>query len=172
MLQPYSVQNEGGGFVFTADNHASYKALFTGRPLGGVSEIEGFVFDFSFERVTENCLNRDHPGNDPRVRLTLERLVAAFFAQEPYYILSFVCDPNDSRDRQRLRLFNQWHSAHQATYTKIAFAVPSFLQETGEYAEAVGGIIFRNDHPLRALIASTLQSELLVYTAAKTGGYS
>lgn len=169
MLLPYSIFFDADNVAyFTADNKAAYKALFSGLPIPGLPELEGFVFDFSFQRNAANCVNPSHPGRDERVRLTLEKLLNRFFELSPYGVLSFVCDSTDDKHKARQRVFNDWHAPHKASIKKLTFSLPSGdLQKDGTPGEIVGGLFYLRTHPLASQIEAGLAAEIAVYTMAK-----
>lgn len=169
MLLPYKIAfDEENVAYFTADNHARYKALFSGRPIPGLPELEGFVFDFSFQRDTSDCANTQHPGYDQRIRLTLEKLMSRFFELQPYGIMSFVCEASDYKHRMRQRVFGDWHKPHQGSITKLTFSLPSGgSEQDGSAGEAIGGLFFLTSHPLAASIETGLSAELAIYTRIK-----
>ena len=169
MLLPYSIvfdsENVAG---LTAANNATYKALFSGRPLPALPELEGFVFDFSFQRDATNCANPAHPGYDRRIRLTLEKLLNRFFELEPYSLLSFVCESTDYKHKMRQRVFSDWHAAHQNRIAKITFSLPSgTLEQDGSAGEVVGGLFYLKSHPLAVRIEAGVRAEIAFYTAIK-----
>lgn len=168
MLLPYKIEFDQDVAHFTSDNQARYKALFSGRPLPALPELEGFVFDFSFQRDTSYCTNTEHPGYDKRIRLTLEKLMNRFFELQPYGVMSFVCESSDYKHKMRQRVFGDWHKAHQEQITKITFSLPSgSLEQDGSDGEAVGGLFFLKTHPLAARIEAGLSAEIAFYTMIK-----
>lgn len=169
MLLPYKIVfDEENVAHFTADNKANYKALFSGRPMPALPELEGFVFDFSFQRDTTNCANSKHPGHDGRIRLTLEKLMNRFFELSPYSVMSFVCESTDYKHKMRQRVFGDWHAAHKDRIAKNTFSLPSgTIEEDGSIGEAVGGLFFLKDHPLANRIDASLAAEIAFYSMIK-----
>lgn len=153
---------------FTTKNKVEYKALFSGRPLPGLPEIEGFIFDFSFQRDTTNCTNLKHPGYDARIRATLEKLMNRFFELEPCNVMSFVCESTDNKHQMRQRVFANWHTPHRATIAKNSFCLPSgIIESDGKSGEVVGGLFYVKDHPLASVIEAGLVAEVAFYSMIK-----
>jgi hypothetical protein len=171
MLGPYNIVFDKEDVAhFTADNKAVYKALFSGRPIPGMPELEGFVFDFSFQRDTTSCANPNHPGYDKRIRLTLEKLMNRFFELAPYNIMSFVCEATDYKHKMRQRVFGDWHAPYRNTIAKVTFSLPSgTVEEDGSEGEAVGGLFYLKSNPLAPLIESELTEEIALFTMVKAG---
>ncbi|OGX82082.1 hypothetical protein [Hymenobacter coccineus] len=169
MLLPYRIVfDEENIAYFTADNRAKYKALFSGRPLPGLPELEGFVFDFSFQREVSDCTKPTHPGYDRRIRLTLEKLMNRFFEIDPYNVMAFVCEATDYKHKMRQRVFGDWHAAHRNRIAKVTFSLPSgTVGENGSAGESVGGLFYLKDHPLALKIESGLGAEIAYYTTIK-----
>lgn len=169
MLQPYSISvGENGLITFQTTNKAVYKALFVGIPSLEEPQLEGLIFDFTFERDTTACANPRHPGADASVKPTLEKIISRFFEQAPDGILYFSCDSTDNKHREWLRIFNKWHAAYKQTVTRIPFHIPGGLANTGQPLPAiVGGILFLKSHPFYTLVEDFVSSEIFVYTSVK-----
>ena len=169
MLQPYSISiDENGIATFTADNKAIYKALFVGIP-SPEPQLEGLIFDFTFERDAANCDNTIHPGHDARIKPTLERIINRFFELAPDGILYFSCDSTDGRHRERLFIFNKWHVPHEAEVTKVPFCIAGGSTDSGEdLPDTVGGAFFLKSHPFHNMVEDFIKSEIIIYTSAKT----
>ncbi len=171
MHQPYSIAiDENGLATFRADNKAEYKALFTELPNIVEYQLEGLVFDFSFERISTNCAHPKRPGRDPRVKPTIEKLVRRFFDLSPLSVLYFVCDSADDMHKGRLQIFNGWHQPYQDELIKISFQIPAGRNNDGTLGKDIlGGAIFLINNPLRTVIEAYVGSEVFVYTSVKEG---
>jgi hypothetical protein len=168
MLLPYSISiDETGIATFTADNKAIYKALFVGIP-SPEPQLEGLIFDFTFERDASKCGNPKHPGHDGRVRPTLEKIINRFFELAPDGILYFSCDSTDGRHRERLSIFDKWYTPHQAEVTKVPFCIPGGEADSGEeLPDTIGGAFFLKSHPFHEMVEAFIKSEIIVYTSVK-----
>lgn len=169
MLQPYSVSiNENSIATFTAYNKAIYKALFVGIP-SPEPQLEGLIFDFTFERDAAKCANPQRPGHDARVKPTLEKIVNRFFELAPDGILYFSCDSTDGRHRERLAIFNKWHAVYAAEVTKVPFCIAGGLTDSGEaLPDTVGGAFFLKSHMFHDAVEAFIRSEIIVYASVKT----
>lgn len=168
MLQPYSVSiDENGIATFSADNKAIYKALFVGIP-SPEPQLEGLIFDFTFERDATNCVNPKHPGSDLRVRPTLEKIINRFFELAPDAILYFSCDSTDGKHRERLCIFNRWYDAHKHYVTKVPFSISGGQDDFGEpLPDTIGGAMFLKAHPFHDIAEAFIKSEIIVYSSSK-----
>ena len=169
MPLPYSIQVATDGIIsFSTTNNVVYKALFVGIPSVEEPQLEGLIFDFTFERDAAACLSPAHPGPNARIRPTVEQILSRFFEQAPDGIIYFSCDSTDGRQRERQRIFNNWYAAHQRVVTQIPFWIPGGTDDTSQpLPDIIGGILFLKSHPLHALVESFIGSEILVYTSAK-----
>lgn len=121
-------------------------------------QLAGLVFDFSF------FLDGPTAGpKDVRVAATLFYLIRRFFETRRDYILLYICESNDAKHLARQRLFTRWQLANdqQGQFQQLPIEIL-----VGE-PPIVGGLLFRQDHPLRAIITDFLQAEIKLYTEAK-----
>ena len=171
MLRPYSISiDENGIATFTADNKAIYKVLFVGIP-SPEPQLEGLIFDFTFERDAAHCDKPSRPGHDARVKPTLEKLVNRFFELAPDGILYFSCDSTDGRHRQRMSIFKKWHAPREAEVTKIPFCIAGGQTDAGEeLPDTIGGAFFLKSHPFHEMVESFIKSEIIIYTSVKVVG--
>ncbi|MGI4874188.1 MAG: DUF6169 family protein [Janthinobacterium lividum] len=158
MSEPYPVTVVDDVFRFTTDHILHYSARFLEMPLPADFQLAGLVFDFSF--FPENTAG---PA-DGRIIATLLHLVQRFFDTYPENVLLFICESGDGRQYFRQRLFTKWRLAHDraAEFQQLPIAIIA-----GEPA-IVGGLLFRQDHPLRTEIATFLEAEIQLYTDAKS----
>lgn len=179
MPQPYRIVDQKGVATFTADNQASYKALFQAVAFSGEAQLEGFIVDFSFERDVTNCPNATCKAKDgtfkknlgpldERIQATIETVIDTFFEYNPYHIAYFTCDSTDGKQKGRLLMFNQWHEQHAGKYTKIPFCIAGAMIDDEILADTVGGAIFLTNHPHHQLIKDFVNSEVIVYNSIKT----
>lgn len=161
MSIPYRIDIEDGIARFVTDNQTAYSARFQVVPNIEDSLLAGLIFDFSFSRVSSIGMERH--GADSRIKPTIQRLLTAFFDQEPYNVLFFVCESLDGKHRGRGKLFCNWHQERGN-----AFFLHPFHISTPD-SEIVGGYIFSKDHPLKNTINSYMQTEILVHNAIKGG---
>lgn len=127
-------------------------------PLPADTQLAGLVFDFSFFP--------DGPSagpEDARVAATLFYLIRRFFETQGEYILLYICESNDEKHFARQRLFTRWRWANDRAgqFRQLPIEIIA-----GEPA-IVGGLIFRQDHPLRVEITAVLQAEIQLYTEVK-----
>ena len=169
MLLPYSIQVAADGIIsFSTAHNVTYKALFVGIPSAEEPQLEGLIFDFTFEREATASPTSAYPGSDGRIRLTVERILRRFFEQAPTGIIYFSCDSTDGRHRERQLILNRWYATHQQIVTQIPFWIPGGTDATNQpLPDIIGGILFLKSHPLHALIESFIGSEIIVYTSAK-----
>lgn len=169
MPLPYSIQVAADGVIsFSTTRNVTYKALFVGIPSAEEPQLEGLVFDFTFERAVAAYPSPAHPGPDARIRPTVERILSRFFEQVPDGIIYFSCDSTDGRHWERQRIFNRWYAAHQQVVTQIPFQIPGGTDATNQpLPDIIGGILFLKSHSLHVLVENFIGSEILVYTSAK-----
>ena len=162
MPLPYSiVLDERGIATFTTDRLSEYKAVFLGPTFVDEPQLEGLIFDFSFERTAVGSVQGPADG---RVWPTVEKLIRRFFDEAPFHVVSYTCESSDARDRSRLRLFARWHRQQSPGFVQLPFLLPAGAADAGA---VVGALLFRADNPLRAVIEECLRHELRVYAAAK-----
>jgi hypothetical protein len=159
MPLPYRIDIEDDIARFVTDNQVAYSARFQAVPNIEDSQLAGLIFDFSFSRNTTTKVERT--GADPRIKPTIQRLLGAFFGQEPYNVLFYVCESLDGKHKGRGKLFCDWHLEHGAEFYLNSFRIPT------DDSEVVGGYIFRKDHPLASTINSYMNTEILVHKAIK-----
>lgn len=158
MPEPYWVTVVNGVFHFTTDHTIEYSARFLEMPLPADVQLAGLVFDFSFFP--------DGPtvgSADARTAATLFYLIRRFFETQRTYILLYICESNDGKHFARQRLFTRWQLAADPTgeFQQLPIEI------TASDPAIVGGLLFRQDHPLRAEIDDFLQAEIRLYTEAK-----
>ena len=158
MPEPYPVTVADGVFRFTTDHAISYSARFLEMPLPADAQLAGLIFDFSFFP--------DEPAAGPedgRVAATLLHLIRRFFETQPAHILLYICESTDKKHVARQRLFARWQLANDRAgqFQQLPIAI------TAGEPPIVGGLLFRQDHVLRAEIATFLQVEIQLYSEAK-----
>ena len=164
MPNPCSIAlDERGVATFGTEEGNEYKAVFLGPTFVDEPQLEGLIFDFSFERT---ALGAARGAADGRVWPTVEGLIRRFFDEAPFNVMSYTCESSDARDRSRLRLFGRWHRQQGRGFVQLPFLLPAGAAADGA---VVGALLFRADHPLRAVIEECLRQELRVYAAAKQG---
>ena len=158
MPEPYPVTVADGIFRFTTDHASHYSARFLVMPLPAAVQLAGLIFDFSFFPDESTA-----SPEDGRVTATLFYLIRRFFETQQEYILLYICESNDEKHFAQQRLFTRWRLANDRAgqFQQLPIEITA-----GEPA-IVGGLLFRQDHPLRAEIADFLQAELQVYTEVK-----
>ena len=158
MPEPYPVTVADGIFRFTTAHDIQYSARFLEMPLPANVQWAGLIFDFSFfpdEPVAS--------PEDARVAATLFYLVKRFFETQQEYILLYICESSDERHFFRQRLFTRWRLAndHAGQFRQLPIEI------TRVKPAIIGGLLFRQDHPLQTELAAFLQAEIQVYTEAK-----
>jgi len=159
MLTPYRIDIEDDIARFTTDYQVAYSARFQTVPNIEDSLLAGSIFDFSFSR--DISARARYVGTDLRIKPTIQRLISAFFSQEPYHVLFFVCESHDGKHKGRGKLFYCWHQECGEAFFLHPFSIPT------PDGEIVGGYIFSKDHPLKDKINSYMQMEILVHNAIK-----
>ena len=159
MSEPYPVTVAGGVFRFTTDHVISYSARFLEMPLPADVQLAGLVFDFSFFPDTSAVGLADE-----RVGATLFYLIRRFFETRHERILLYICESNDGKHFARQRLFARWRLANDRAgqFQKLPISI------IGSEPAIVGGLMFRQDHPLGQEIVEFLEAEIQLYTAAKS----
>lgn len=176
----YTLDEESEIASFAAENQASYKALFLNVPFKGEPQLEGLIYDFTFERDSINCLSATGKAKDgtfkkllgrtdERIPLTLVGIVEGFFQKYQYAVVYFTCDSVDGKHKGRLQMFNDWYDLHGQCYIKVPFCVGGGIFEDGQaLPEIVGGAIFLASHPLSDLIERFVNSEVIIYSESKS----
>lgn len=160
MPELYAVILADGVFRFTTDHAVSYSARFLEMPLPASIQLAGLVFDFSF---FPNAAEAGGPDN-ARVATTILHLVRRFFGTEPKHILLYICESTDGRELARYRLFGKWLRENDPAgqFRRLPIEI------TTSEPVILGGLVFRQDHPLREVISEFLQTEIQIYTDAKS----
>ena len=89
MQLPYKIDIEDDIARFITDTQVAYSARFQAVPNIEDSRLAGLIFDFSFSKDISNKTERN--GTDSRIKPTIQHLLGAFFEQEPYNVLFYVC---------------------------------------------------------------------------------
>ncbi|WP_245898667.1 DUF6169 family protein [Chitinophaga niastensis] len=53
---------------------------------------------------------------DTRVRITISNIIIDYLSAQPEKILFFVCDSADTRQKGRMRIFEQWYNYLKVDY--------------------------------------------------------
>ncbi|GAB3635038.1 hypothetical protein GCM10027422_06280 [Hymenobacter arcticus] len=158
MPEPYPVTVADGIFRFTTDHAIPYSARFLEMPLPADVQLAGLVFDFSFFP--------DGPTvgpEDARVAATLFYLIWRFFETQRAYILLYICESSDEKHFARQRLFTRWRLVND----RVGQFQQLPIEITASEPAIVGGLLFRQDHPLRTEIIAFLRAEIQLCTEAK-----
>ncbi len=161
MPESYAVVLADGVFRFTTDHPVSYSARFLEMPLPASIQLAGLVFDFSFFPDVAEAVGPDNA----RVAATILHLVRRFFETGPEYILLYICESTDGRELARYRLFGKWLRENDPAGQFRQWPI----EITSSEPAIIGGLVFRQGHPLRELIGEFLQAEIQVYNDAKSG---
>ena len=161
MSEPYPVTVVDGVFRFITDHAVTYSARFLEMPLPADVQLAGLVFDFSFFPDSASAVSSD----DGRIAATLFHLIRQFFEASREHILLFICESGDGKHFARQRLFSKWRLASDQTGEFQQLPIEITVAEPA----IVGGLLFRQDHPLREVITDFLQAEIQLYTDVKGG---
>jgi len=115
---PYSVTSSGSEYEYkfitgSGDHYVAYFSYFT-LLSGADGEIEVFSFGFLRENFTQPLPDRI----DPRIRATIQYIIADFFKKNGQSAIVYICDQADGKARQRSLLFSRWFSELSDTYIK------------------------------------------------------
>ena len=149
--------NENSSYPVETTGEDGFYQFFTD---GGVHYSVGFMEDDillsqnSYQLIIANINNHKSP-RDHKVRDTIIAIVDEFFRNNNSTLL-YICEPGDSKQSMRSRLFEYWFSTYnrKALFTMIS---SSIVDEEGVVNFAT--IILRNDNPnLSEIIAEFTES--------------
>jgi hypothetical protein len=147
--EPYDLQNDNDGFSFDTDSGISYSLYFTeGKYYVPGASYADSVLMFGIKPIGDSILGPP----DLRIKSTVVYALLDIFESEPETVIVYVCDQSGKQEKVRSRLFNKWYLDYCKGFVRLQHEDDE--QRTFAYA------IFREDHPARKEIESTVQDFL------------
>ena len=132
---PYEVIPMGtNSFVFITNYGLKYNVGFSETYM--LTDDDG-MYEFYITNVEHK-----HSPNDPLVFETIKVIIEVFFQQAPVVML-YICDPSDSRQEQRSRLYKIWFESYS---NRDAFTLADMTIDF-EGQIVYGGLLIRKNHP-------------------------
>lgn len=127
-LAPYKVWTENGrDFFIETDKGNLFKVGFMD---------DYFIWDTGAYQFTVNNENNQPSPNDVKLKLTLFRLIEAFFEVNPD-ILLYICETGDDKQRLRNRLFIHWFNTYSQRDNYILKTVEIMDGNTANFAAII-----------------------------------
>lgn len=133
-------------FGFVTDQQITYKV--------GFHKDNFFMGEGSYLFFIDNT-DKEHGTYDPKILDVVALILEEFFNQEPTVML-YICDPTDSRQAARDRLYHLWFYDYARNHEMTLYSDSVTFGEIKYYA----GILLRHDHPLHDKILTTYQKFL------------
>lgn len=127
-LAPYKVWTENGrDFFIETDKGNLFKVGFMD---------DYSIWDTGAYQFTVNNENNQPSPNDVKLKLTLFRLIEAFFEVNPD-ILLYICETGDDKQRLRNRLFIHWFNTYSQRDNYILKTVEIMDGNTANFAAII-----------------------------------
>lgn len=155
LLNPYSFfLNSDGTYQFETSNNCIYFANFRHRNNYFVDEplLEEFIYLFDFDTASTS-------KHDPRIEITLVKLINTFFEKNENCALIFTCDISEELHRPRKIVFNKWFKKHNEIFEKYDYEIPG-----GDF-QYYASLIVHPNNPYKSLMLE--ESEKLVAAITK-----